>query len=179
MRYSLARIPLRWMIRECFKANTGIKFNSNSFSRIGLDPSTLYGAMCSRRAPLGVSTSDRIRALFHQGDNANDSEPSGLPFNTEEEEELYDAISRKYDELRINRAWWIPEILPIPQVRMPGRGGIWVEHYWYVYLETNLFFFFLFFFRVLTTHLSIQGRILGDLELFRTKKCIMSRFIEA
>ena len=87
--------------------------------------------MWSRRAPLGVK-SNRIRALFHQGDNAKDSEPPGLPFNTEEEEELYDALSPKYDKLRINKAWWILEILPIPQVKVPGRGGSWVEHCWYV-----------------------------------------------
>ena len=28
-RYSLARIPLRWMIRECFKAKTGIIFDAH------------------------------------------------------------------------------------------------------------------------------------------------------
>ena len=37
-RNALARIPLRWMIRECFKANTGIIFDARALKHeIGLD----------------------------------------------------------------------------------------------------------------------------------------------
>lgn len=32
-RYSLARIPLRWMIRECFRCKTGIIFNGDALHR--------------------------------------------------------------------------------------------------------------------------------------------------
>jgi hypothetical protein len=39
--HSLARIPLRWMIRECFRANTGIQFYRESLKRVGLNPDTL------------------------------------------------------------------------------------------------------------------------------------------
>ncbi|RPD64672.1 hypothetical protein L226DRAFT_528953 [Lentinus tigrinus ALCF2SS1-7] len=41
-KHSLARIPLRWMIRECFRTNTGIRFHSELLKDIGLDPDTLY-----------------------------------------------------------------------------------------------------------------------------------------
>ncbi|RDX42985.1 hypothetical protein OH76DRAFT_1546730 [Lentinus brumalis] len=41
-KHSLARIPLRWMIRECFRTNTGIRFHSELLKGIGLDPDTLY-----------------------------------------------------------------------------------------------------------------------------------------
>ena len=37
-RHSLARIPLRWMIRECFKVNTGIIFDAHMLKHeVGLD----------------------------------------------------------------------------------------------------------------------------------------------
>jgi len=37
-RHSLARIPLRWMIRECFKVNTGIIFDAHMLMHeVGLD----------------------------------------------------------------------------------------------------------------------------------------------
>ncbi|KAF7347954.1 hypothetical protein MSAN_01747500 [Mycena sanguinolenta] len=49
-RHSLARIPLRWMIRECFKANTGIIFDAQQLQELGLDPATLYPVVL-RRAP--------------------------------------------------------------------------------------------------------------------------------
>lgn len=39
-RNSLARIPLRWMIRECFRVNSGIQFYRETFKDIGLDPAT-------------------------------------------------------------------------------------------------------------------------------------------
>lgn len=34
--YKLARIPLRWMIRECFDCNTGILFDARMLQRVGL-----------------------------------------------------------------------------------------------------------------------------------------------
>lgn len=41
-RYSLARIPLRWMIRECFNTNSDIIFDADVLKELGLDPKTLY-----------------------------------------------------------------------------------------------------------------------------------------
>ena len=35
-RHSLARIPLRWMIRECFRCNTGIIFDAAQLQAVGL-----------------------------------------------------------------------------------------------------------------------------------------------
>ncbi|KAH9854309.1 hypothetical protein C2E23DRAFT_775632 [Lenzites betulinus] len=43
-RHSLARIPLRWMIRECFRTRTGIRFHGELLKDIGLDPATLWPA---------------------------------------------------------------------------------------------------------------------------------------
>lgn len=41
-RHNLARIPLRWMIRQCFLANTGIRFPTSTLPNVGLDPASLY-----------------------------------------------------------------------------------------------------------------------------------------
>ena len=40
--HSLARIPLRWMVRECFRTGTGIRFHSELLKDIGMDPATLW-----------------------------------------------------------------------------------------------------------------------------------------
>ncbi|KAI5116598.1 hypothetical protein M0805_006776 [Coniferiporia weirii] len=48
---SLARIPLRWMIRECFLARTGIQFEADRLRDIGLDPTTLYPRVVKRPEP--------------------------------------------------------------------------------------------------------------------------------
>ena len=41
MEYSLAYIPLRWMVRECFRAGTGIRFHKDRLEKIGLDPAIM------------------------------------------------------------------------------------------------------------------------------------------
>ncbi|KAF9492297.1 hypothetical protein BDN71DRAFT_1483827 [Pleurotus eryngii] len=40
--HSLARIPLRWMIREYFRTNTGIISDCEGLQALGLDPGVLY-----------------------------------------------------------------------------------------------------------------------------------------
>ncbi|KAL1951075.1 hypothetical protein VTO73DRAFT_224 [Trametes versicolor] len=48
--HSLARIPLRWMIRECFRTRTGIRFHGELLKEIGLDPARLWPATPTGRA---------------------------------------------------------------------------------------------------------------------------------
>ncbi|KDN36003.1 hypothetical protein RSAG8_11154, partial [Rhizoctonia solani AG-8 WAC10335] len=51
-RYSLARVSLRWMIRQCFKCNTGIMFHSNLLEDVGLSPETLWPDVLPRPPPI-------------------------------------------------------------------------------------------------------------------------------
>src|SRR3979490_1125552 len=51
-RNNLARIPLRWMIRQCFKANTGIRFHSPLLAALRIDPNTLYPAVLTSPPPI-------------------------------------------------------------------------------------------------------------------------------
>ncbi|KAH7014434.1 uncharacterized protein B0I36DRAFT_278318 [Microdochium trichocladiopsis] len=41
-RHMLSRIPLRWMIRQCFECNTGILFDTERLAQLGLDVHGLY-----------------------------------------------------------------------------------------------------------------------------------------
>ncbi|KAH9932126.1 uncharacterized protein BXZ73DRAFT_101501 [Epithele typhae] len=68
--HSLSRIPLRWMIRECFKMDTGIRFHGELLRRIGMDPAHLHP-----------------RAL------------GPAPVATEEEYDARDAVMEAFDEL--------------------------------------------------------------------------------
>ncbi|KAG8685716.1 hypothetical protein FRC08_012948 [Ceratobasidium sp. 394] len=51
-RYSLARISLRWMVRQCFKCDTGIMFHTNMLEDIGLSPETLWPKVLPRPPPI-------------------------------------------------------------------------------------------------------------------------------
>jgi hypothetical protein len=137
------------MIRECFKTNSGIMFNSHALANIGLDPSTLYPDVTPRPNALPVGPSNcirdppattipiNIRALSKK----KEKHPKLLKdlgcedsVGTEEEEELNDALSPKYDQLSIKKIWWILEILPFAHVRQHEQGN-WVRHFMYVFIR--------------------------------------------
>jgi hypothetical protein len=140
-RNSLARISLRWMIRQCFIANTGIQFYRETFKDIGLDPHTLYPHVLKRPPALSPtpSTVAEVRAAVHAveatdatlTDNIEvQASPSAAStFETEEDEELADAVMPIYDELKLSKGWWILEYLPIRHHMQNRHDMSWV-HYW-------------------------------------------------
>jgi hypothetical protein len=145
-RYSLARIPLRWMVRECFKTNSGVIFKTDSLREIGIDPNTIYPSVLPRppalfdlaktqfvEQPPSTSLLSWIGSFFFGRSQAT-SQADGqkkIPFINEEDEELRDALSPKYDQLDISWFWWILEILPI-SVRRQKENNQWVSEVGYV-----------------------------------------------
>ena len=115
-RNSLARIPLRWMVRQCFVAGTGIMFHKDTFFKIGLDPNSLYPDILPRPPMIlqnpsihtipvpkpGVVKNDRKAVVYTDGDG----------FINEAEEDLADALSPMYDQLKLARYWWLLEMIP-------------------------------------------------------------------
>lgn len=112
-RHALSRITLRWMVRQCFAADTGIMFKEDALRAIGLDPATLY-PMVSLRPPPVTSVANKDGVL------------------SEEEEDLLDLRCETTDELKKNLFWWILEILP-SRSRVQRANGTWRKK-----IETNL-----------------------------------------
>jgi len=115
---SLARIPLRWMIRECFATNSGILFDSRALWNIGLDPSSVWPVVKPRPPPLplGASFIQNIPPPSQTPVKAHYADVDDLippPRKTEEEHELLDALSPIYDQLSLAKGWWVLELLPI------------------------------------------------------------------
>ncbi|CAA7270707.1 unnamed protein product [Cyclocybe aegerita] len=132
--FCLARIPLRWMIRECFKTNSGIAFHTEGLRDIGFDPSTLYPVVLSRPPPLDLDTS-RVETSMIQSipknpipstDEDNMLVSSLKPTETEEQIELKDALSPIYDQLSLNWFWWILELLPLKH-RYQRSNNAWTS----------------------------------------------------
>jgi hypothetical protein len=147
-RNSLARIALRWMVRECFKTNSGIMFNTERLREIGLDPTTLWPEVLERPPPLPVPKGMRMespplrpwidtflwllgRRMLPPADPSTAREPP----HSEEEEELQDALSPIYDRLLQNLAWWILEIVPMKHRSQRGDHE-WVS--WFGFVEVFL-----------------------------------------
>ncbi|KAI9430249.1 hypothetical protein BJY52DRAFT_1232453 [Lactarius psammicola] len=150
---SLARISLRWMILECFRTGTGIRFRKDALKRIGMDQKTLTslpgGQFTVERArPQRLATDvtvvpspphsafsteqenewlrqDFVKDTDIEGTLDSKANVSELPTMSKEmatmtgssafktEHELKDALSPIYDQLKIWKIWWLPEVIPL------------------------------------------------------------------
>ena len=159
-------------------------FNSHALAKIGLDPSTLHPVVTPRPCALPVGPHHRIRdppatpipINILDLSKKKEKQPDLLKnlgcedlLGTEEEEELNDALSPKYDQLSIRKIWWILEILPFVHIRQHEQGN-WVRHFMYVvvvalkiiFVSDSIFFqlpIFYFF----------AGRIWVTLDIFHTR----------
>lgn len=133
VRNNLARISLRWMIRECFKLKTGILFNRGSFKIVGMDPASLWPHVKER--PESVTAfSGGPPPLERKGMHlvgVNGSLGQIDDFISEEEEDLGDALSDKNDMLKISPSWWILEFVP-QKIRFQKDDNSWVRKLSYV-----------------------------------------------
>ncbi|KAJ7062233.1 hypothetical protein C8F01DRAFT_1368863 [Mycena amicta] len=146
---NLARIPLRWMIRECFKTNSGIMFESAGLRSIGIDPDSLYPVVKPRPPALLIGDA-RIRPMppsvkpantmatdddNSSAANLNDSDPGPVLVaseQTEEEHDLVDALAPMYDQLGLAKFWWVLELWPLRQRYQRG------DNTWTSYVGVNL-----------------------------------------
>ncbi|QRW26716.1 choline transport protein [Rhizoctonia solani] len=121
----LARIPLRWMVRECFLNNTGILFHSTELAEIGLSPCSLWPIVKIPTPLPPLPTSELKHELDPTDGTLVDSPPSTpLPGNPllplahltlGSNEDANDAITPIYDQLTIAKWWWILEVMPLRQ----------------------------------------------------------------
>ena len=144
-RHSLARIPLRWMIRECFKLNIGIVFDAHMLKHeVGLDidsrfeapqalsPTTLHVAGSDAAELKGFSLLQIPRAvlsaigapfgwIWRKLSGLRQRSPLQPPFSIERDrfvsegearEELVDALSPIFDQLKKHTYWKIMEWIP-------------------------------------------------------------------
>jgi len=127
--FSLARIPLRWMIRECFKMNSGIMFVSEGLRKLGINPASVYPIVQHRPPALSVSNlkiqKTPSTSPFKRKPKQDESPPD---CQTEEEHELHDALSPIYDQLSLVKKWWSLEVLPVKQRYQKG-DNTWVAYY--------------------------------------------------
>ncbi|EPQ60078.1 hypothetical protein GLOTRDRAFT_112845 [Gloeophyllum trabeum ATCC 11539] len=133
--HSLSRIPLRWMVRQCFLARTGILFHGRALRAFGVDPAALYPTVQPRPPALGLRDNtvlcEHLSKVAAEGKCA-DSIPGSKDIEfgkvgkmaSEEEEDLADALCPLYDELTIAKWWWILEILPL-RVRQQAENASW------------------------------------------------------
>ncbi|KAG8792947.1 hypothetical protein FRC12_004392 [Ceratobasidium sp. 428] len=150
--HSLARIPLRWMIRECFVNNTGILFHSAELDELGISPASLWPTVKIPTPPERTSTKlsdiDGDSGQGHQATGATlvdghaaeatDATAVNVPLPPPDDifphgtvtlgcaEDQKDAVCPVYDQLSLVWWWWILELLPMRQ-RYQRHDGSWLS----------------------------------------------------
>ncbi len=125
--YALARIPLRWMVRECFKAKTGIMFDTDGLRGIGIDPHCHLPhrtAASPRHCPrLACGSRPPTIPLSPTNAPAISAQPP-----SEEDHELRDALSPIYDQLSLGEVLVGARVHPVPADVQEERqhGGVYV-----------------------------------------------------
>ncbi|CCO35988.1 putative protein YEL023C [Rhizoctonia solani AG-1 IB] len=122
----LARIPLRWMVRECILNNTGILFEPSKLREIGLNPLTLWpvdripsepklagvneeGFSQHEGRHVAKATSTKIINASSPGPGLSKPVPDEMVrLGTTEDEK--DAVQPIHDRLSSNPLWWILEL---------------------------------------------------------------------
>ncbi|KAF8625941.1 hypothetical protein AX17_006667 [Amanita inopinata Kibby_2008] len=109
---NLARIPLRWMIRECFRRKSGILFMKEGLQKLGLNPDVLWPTVQERPAALTpVETAFIAQAT---SESSKVVTPMSLVTSSSEEQlDLYDVMSPSYDRLLLSWGWWLLEFIPL------------------------------------------------------------------
>ena len=93
------------MIRQCFLANTGIRFHAEALKRAGLDPATLNAP--SRPPALEPAAHHLPRAADPPAD------AKAVADWPEERHEVHDALAQVYDQLSAKwYKWWPLECFP-------------------------------------------------------------------
>ncbi|EMD42275.1 hypothetical protein CERSUDRAFT_110803 [Gelatoporia subvermispora B] len=145
--HNLARIPLRWMIREIFDTNVGLRFHSDLLKQVGLEPKSLFPQVLERPPAITELSPDVAKAVLDQEEwrmNAKKLQKKGrtaadiekeigrepVVVLTEEEEDFVDAHCDIYDQLKLALWWWILEIIPF-QHRTQNTEGKWSRQ-WYI-----------------------------------------------
>lgn len=145
-RHALSRIPLRWMIRQCFECDTGICFDMAMLCEMGMDVHTLWPVVKPvTKPPTGPSPHVvekynsaigtkgttfpplQLRSAFLNFQDGNEErkvfqhehELAHLPEPTEDH---FDGMAPVNDQLVHAKIWWILEFWPV-KVRVLSKDG--------------------------------------------------------
>jgi hypothetical protein len=121
---SLSKIPLRWMIKECFLMKTGIIFDKDHLEAFGL----LKLKDLESSDPGAVPTYTTSAASF-----------TGPPAPTPNSQStnVVDACADIYNQLSLNIGWWVLEAIPMLTTYQKGDGS-WLRSRMFVSVDIIL-----------------------------------------
>ena len=144
VRYSLAGISLRWMVKQIILSQCGIRFNDEALRRADIDISTIMLVTPSRpnvevqseievghappTSPSSPGEDDSGKSIVRKGKDKNVEEPTGPPEQ--------DVLADIHDELKKQPMWWPLEILPV-KIRWQEPDGTWKSTWRYTLMKLH------------------------------------------
>ena len=120
-------------------------FHKATFPKVGLDPDTLFPQVLSRPPVIfqdpNVHTIPVPKPLVVCDDRKAVVYTDGGSFINEAEEDLADALSPMYDQLKLAKHWWILEMIPQKIKYQSGRNDQMVAEIKYVHFSVSFHFF--------------------------------------
>ncbi|RKF64665.1 Uncharacterized protein OnM2_017002 [Erysiphe neolycopersici] len=154
VRHVLARIPLRWMIRQCFECNTGIIFKTAALAETGIDihsiwpvykvpkrpvvgpsPTHLNKYMAGQIAP--IQRRSTAIGIDSNRPSSSPEKPTGHKFSgndksneegemlPEQAEDYFDSLAPINDQLKLAKGWWVLEFWPVKVRRQKIDSDDW------------------------------------------------------
>jgi hypothetical protein len=118
-RYSLSDISLRWMVKQVVLSQCGILFDHAALRRADIDISSIIVA--DPHQPT-------VKDFWKPGPRMRRS-PSPVPIHEDadgDDEELWptdqDVLTDCHDQLKLTRAWWMLEMLPMKYAWQDAQG---------------------------------------------------------
>jgi len=122
-RYSLSDIPLRWMVKQVVLSQCGILFDHAALRRADIDISHIIFSD-PRQPTVGdfwkkgpqISKSPSTASGAENGDHTSGNGVAEL-WPTDR-----DVLADRHDELKLRKAWWILEMLPMKYAWQEANG---------------------------------------------------------
>lgn len=138
VRHKLARIPLRWMIRQCFDCNTGIIFNTAALAETGIDIHNVWPIYKPPVKPFVGPPPGMVDRYYEKTLPVVDGRLTALELSKQEQidklesedllpehvEDYFDARANINDQLKLAKFWWVLEFWPV-KLRVEKDPGEW------------------------------------------------------
>lgn len=129
---SLAQITLHWMVEQVIQSQCGILFDDDKLVNIGFKLSTLPLQPLATCGQISLDSRINDPAASEAGATCNldigcsvvrELPNQPIP-NPETYPEHLDAVAPLFDELKINKFWWLLEIVPVSYA-WQDSNGVW------------------------------------------------------
>ncbi|OJA07506.1 hypothetical protein AZE42_09221 [Rhizopogon vesiculosus] len=120
---SLAQNTLRWMVEQVIQSQCGILFDEEALERLGMPLSSLPVPQPPPASPddvVSLPMEELKASSYVPSTSSPPTQPPTIP--SQPNPETCDALAPLFDELQLQKAWWLLEIMLLPYAWQDAHG---------------------------------------------------------